>query len=136
MGAGLAGARGRVQRTLRHHLPQPQGGDPLRLPGGLAAAEAIAVAAGKESLVTIENPTRAASVSLVRVLRGDKAVASELVFQGQLPGEPVKWRKAAIILAAGQEEKGFIMAYSAPLERLQEFRPAFRFVEASWRTIL
>jgi hypothetical protein len=70
-----------------------------------------------------------------RPLPGAKALTSELVFQGQLPGEPMKWRMAAIILIVGQEEKGFIMAYSAPLSLLDDFRPAFQFVEDSWRTI-
>ncbi len=71
----------------------------------------------------------------VRVLPGGKAVASELVFKGKLSGEPMMWRKAAIILIVGQEEKGFIMAYSSPLVLLEDFLPAFQSIEASWRTI-
>ncbi len=45
------------------------------------------------------------------------------------------WRKATIILVAGQEEKGFIMAYAAPSLLIDDYRDAFEFVEESWRTI-
>ena len=186
LATGCGGPSGTAydNRDLGIHFDFPEGWRRLK-PSGLPT--------GKESLVTIEDPTGAASVSpvefdlravlgtldtqlmlqmadegdvnramalfvqlnstfdeafqrryrryerldrtWVRVLRGDSAVASELVFQGQLSGEPVKWRKVAIILIVGQEEKGFIMAYSVPIQRLQQFRPAFRFVEDSWRTI-
>ncbi len=71
----------------------------------------------------------------VRALQGQRAVASELVFKGQLPGEPMMWRKAVIILTVGQEDKGFIMAYAVPSLLLDEYRDAFQFVENSWRTI-
>jgi hypothetical protein len=71
----------------------------------------------------------------VRALAGQRAVASELVFKGQLPGEPLMWRKVAIILKTGQDEKGFIMAYAVPSLLLDEHREAFQFVEDSWRTI-
>ena len=71
----------------------------------------------------------------VRALQGQRAVASELVFKGQLPGEPMMWRKAVIILKVGQEDKGFIMAYAVPSLLLDEHRAAFQFIEDSWRAI-
>ncbi len=72
----------------------------------------------------------------VRVLEGQRAVASDLVFEGQLPDEPMMmWRKATIILVVGQEEKGFIMAYAVPSLLIDDYRDAFEFVEKSWRTI-
>ena len=72
----------------------------------------------------------------VRVLESQRAVASDLVFQGQLPGEPMMmWRKATIILVVGQEKKGFIMAYAVPSLLIDDYRDAFEFVEKSWRTI-
>ncbi len=162
-------------------------------PEGWQRLEPSELPPGKESLVTIEDSTRVASVSLVefdlqdvlgtldvqlmlqmagegnvnkalalftqlnttfeevfeqryqqfqlldrewvRVLPGEKAVASELVFQGKRSGEPMMWRKAAIILIVGQEERGFIMAYSTPLVLLEDFRSDFQSIEDSWRTI-
>ncbi len=71
----------------------------------------------------------------VRPLEGQRAVASELVFRGRLPGEPMTWRKVAIILVVGQEEKGFIMAYSVPSVVLEDYVDAFQFVKDSWRAI-
>lgn len=72
----------------------------------------------------------------VRALEGRRAVASDLVFEGQLPDEPMMmWRKATIILVAGQEEKGFIMAYAVPSLLIDDYREDFRFIEESWRTI-
>ena len=72
----------------------------------------------------------------VRVLEGQRAVASDLVFQGKLPDEPMMmWRKATIILVVGQEEKGFIMAYAVPSLLIDDYRDAFELVERSWRTI-
>jgi hypothetical protein len=70
----------------------------------------------------------------VRALEGQQAVASDIVFQGRLPGEPLTWRKATIILVAGQDEKGFIMAYAVPSLALEDYVDAFQFVEDSWRT--
>lgn len=72
----------------------------------------------------------------VRVVDGQRAVASDLVFEGQLPDEPMMmWRKATIILIVGQQEKGFIMAYAVPALLIDEYRDAFRFIEESWQTI-
>lgn len=45
------------------------------------------------------------------------------------------WRKAAILLVAGQDERGFIMAYAVPSMVQEEFVEAFRYVEDSWRTL-
>lgn len=70
----------------------------------------------------------------VRVLEGQRAVGSDLVFEGQLPDEPMlMWRKATIILIVGNEEKGFIMAYAAPSLLIEDYRDAFEFVDKSWR---
>lgn len=72
----------------------------------------------------------------VRVLEGQRAVASDLVFRGKLPDEPMMmWRKATIILIAGQEEKGFILAYAVPSLLVDEYRAAFDLIERTWRTI-
>ncbi len=72
----------------------------------------------------------------VRKLESSRAVASDLVFEGQLPEDPIlMWRKASIILVAGQEERGFIMAYAVPSWVLDDYRDAIAFVENSWRTI-
>lgn len=71
----------------------------------------------------------------VRLLEGQRAIASDLVFEGKLPDEPMlMWRKATIILAAGQDEKGFIMAYAVPALLIDDYRNDFDFVEQSWRT--
>jgi len=72
----------------------------------------------------------------VRKLEGSRAVASDLIFEGQLPEDPIlMWRKASIILVAGQDERGFIMAYAVPSWVLDDYRDAIAFVENSWRTI-
>jgi hypothetical protein len=72
----------------------------------------------------------------VRALIGQRALASDLVFQGKLPDEPMMmWRKATIILVAGQDERGFIMAYAVPALLIEDYRDAFEFIEKSWRTI-
>lgn len=72
----------------------------------------------------------------VRKFEDQPAVASDLVFEGQLPDEPMlMWRKATIILVAGQDQKGFIMAYAVPSLLIDDYRDAFEFVEKSWRTI-
>ncbi len=72
----------------------------------------------------------------VRVVQGHRAVASNLVFEGRLPDDPMMmWRKATIILVVGQEEKGFIMAYAVPSLLVDDYRDAFELVERSWRTI-
>jgi hypothetical protein len=72
----------------------------------------------------------------VRKFGDQPAIASDLVFEGQLPDEPMlMWRKASIILVAGQDEKGFIMAYAVPSLLIDDYRDAFEFVERSWRTI-
>ncbi len=72
----------------------------------------------------------------VRVPDGQRAVASDLVFEGKLPDEPMMmWRKATIILVAGQDEKGFIMAYAVPSLLIDDYRDAFALIERSWRTI-
>ncbi|UCC84546.1 MAG: hypothetical protein JSW46_06365 [Gemmatimonadota bacterium] len=72
----------------------------------------------------------------VRKFEDQPAVASDLVFEGQLPDEPMlMWRKATIILVAGQDQKGFIMAYAVPSLLIDDHRDAFEFVEKSWRTI-
>ena len=68
---------------------------------------------------------------------GQRAVASDLVFEGQLPDDDpmLMWRKATIILVAGQDETGFIMGYAVPSLLVDDYREAFEFVEKSWRTI-
>lgn len=67
---------------------------------------------------------------------GPRAIASDLVFEGKLPEDPTMiWRKASIILVAGQEEKGFIMAYAVPSLVIDDYRDAFDFVDSSWSTI-
>ncbi len=72
----------------------------------------------------------------VRVVQGQRAVASDLVFEGRLPDDPMMmWRKATIILVVGQEEKGFIMAYAVPSLLIDDYRDAFEYIEKSWRTI-
>ncbi len=72
----------------------------------------------------------------VRKFGDQPAVASDLVFEGQLPDEPMlMWRKATIILVAGQDQKGFIMAYAVPSLLIDDYRDAFELVEMSWRTI-
>jgi hypothetical protein len=187
----LVGCEEEVARTEFHdaelgvHFDFPEGWQEL-LPSELPP--------GKESLITIEDSSRVASVSLVefdlqavlgtldtqlmmqmagdedgqralalfvhmnstfdqvfqqrydryelldrewvRVVEGQRAVASDLVFEGKLPDEPMlMWRKATIILVAGQNEKGFIMAYAVPALLIDDYRDAFDFVENSWRTI-
>lgn len=72
----------------------------------------------------------------VRKFGDQPAIASDLVFEGQLPDEPMlMWRKASIILVAGQDQRGFIMAYAVPSLLIDDYRGAFEFVERSWRTI-
>jgi hypothetical protein len=72
----------------------------------------------------------------VRRMGDQPAVASDLVFEGKLPDEPMlMWRKASIILVAGQDQKGFIMAYAVPSLLIDDYRDAFAFIEQSWRTI-
>jgi len=68
----------------------------------------------------------------VRKMGDQPAVASDLVFEGQLPDEPkLMWRKASIILVAGQDQKGFIMAYAVPSLLIDDYRDAFAFIEQS-----
>jgi len=72
----------------------------------------------------------------VRVLEGQRALASDLVFKGRLPDDPMMmWRKATIILVAGQDERGFLMAYAVPALLIDDYRDAFELVERSWHTI-
>lgn len=67
---------------------------------------------------------------------GSRAIASDLIFEGQLPEDPIlMWRKASIILVAGQDEKGYIMAYAVPAWVLDDYRDDIQLVEDSWRTI-
>lgn len=68
---------------------------------------------------------------------GRRAVASDLIFEGQLPDEDpmLMWRKATIILVAGQDEKGFIMGYAVPSLLVDDYHEAFESVEESWRII-
>jgi hypothetical protein len=187
----LAGCGEEVADTAYHDA---QLGIHFDFPGGWRRLDPSELPPGKESLVTIEDSSGVASVSLVEfdlqavlgtldtqlmlqvageddVQRGlalfvqlnstfdevfqqrydryqlldrewvrkygdQPAVASDLVFEGHLPDEPMlMWRKASIILVAGQYQKGFIMAYAVPSLLIDDYRDAFDFVEMSWRTI-
>jgi hypothetical protein len=187
----LAGCGEEVVDTAYHDA---QLGIHFDFPEGWQRLDPSELPPGKESLVTIEDSSRVASISLVEfdlqavlgtldtqlmlqmageddVQRGialfvqlnstfdevfqqryeryelierewvrkygdQPAVASDLIFEGQLPEEPMlMWRKASIILVAGQDQKGFIMAYAVPSLLIDDYRDAFEFVEQSWRTI-
>ncbi len=187
----LAGCAGDAIETAYH---DPDIGVHFDFPDGWRRLDPSELPPGKESLVTIEDTARIATISLVefdlqavlstidvqlmlqmageediqqalalfvqlnstfekifqdrydnyklleqvwvRKLESSRAVASDLVFEGQLPEDPIlMWRKASIILVAGQEERGFIMAYAVPSWVLEDYRDAIAFVENSWRTI-